>query len=393
MLISWNIPRALLCTIYLILSSSLYADSPYISRVWEYQPAPGQFINLLPEWEEGDNQNLIRLKAEEAIADNQQGMISLGGFGGYVVFGFDHLVLNSGNYDFKILGNAFVANSNPNTDRHGQGGSAEPGVVMVSFDSNKNGKPDDEWYELAGSEYHNPLTVHNYRITYYRPLPDHVPTPDQEQKFLIDTTYIRWKDSNGTVGYIPHSSYHTQSYWPEWIDADSLVFTGTLLPPNAIDESGNGSYYVLYSYDYGYADNYPNAADESNMKISWAVDKDGNPVKLPGINFVKVYTGLNQLAGWLGETSTEIMGAEDLHPTTNLNHEQVSAIILINSVINDKLIISSSEARHVQVISAAGQIMFSANLNAGTNYIGCTCLPQGMYMLRADNETIRFIKQ
>jgi hypothetical protein len=29
---------------------------------------------------------------------------------------------------------------------------------------------------------------------------------------------------------------------------------------------------------------------------------------------VKVYTALNQQAGWLGETSTEIMGAEDLHP-------------------------------------------------------------------------------
>ena len=38
----------------------------------------------------------------------------------------------------------------------------------------------------------------------------------------------------------------------------------------------------------------------------------GNYVKLPGIDFVKVYTGTNQEAGWLGEISTEVGGAYDL---------------------------------------------------------------------------------
>ena len=35
---------------------------------------------------------------------------------------------------------------------------------------------------------------------------------------------------------------------------------------------------------------------------------------LDHIDFVKVYTGQMAYCGWLGETSTEISGAEDLHP-------------------------------------------------------------------------------
>ena len=130
--------------------SFAHAQSPYISRVWEYCPAPGQFVNSMPEYEQGDDANDMRMKAEEAIADNNQGMISLGGWGGYVVFGFDHMIINVPNAkDLLVLGNAFE-------------GAAEPGIVMVSYDANGNGKPDDEWYELAGSEYSNPQTIHDF---------------------------------------------------------------------------------------------------------------------------------------------------------------------------------------------------------------------------------------
>ena len=36
-------------------------------------------------------------------------------------------------------------------------------------------------------------------------------------------------------------------------------------------------------------------------------------LKLDFIDFVKVYSAEQQMAGWLGETSTEVAGAEDLH--------------------------------------------------------------------------------
>ncbi|CUQ14422.1 Uncharacterised protein [Segatella copri] len=34
---------------------------------------------------------------------------------------------------------------------------------------------------------------------------------------------------------------------------------------------------------------------------------------LDHIDFVRVYSAQNQMCGWLGETSTEVSGAEDLH--------------------------------------------------------------------------------
>ena len=131
---------------------SVSADnSPYIAKVWEYCPAPSQFVHEYPEYEAGDTQDDMRLKAEEQIADNAQGMISLGGWDGYVVFSFDHPVVNvDGKADFVVEGNAFYADKSIGAS---SGGSAEPGIVIVSYDANGNGKLDDVWYELAGSEY------------------------------------------------------------------------------------------------------------------------------------------------------------------------------------------------------------------------------------------------
>ncbi len=282
--------------------------SPYISKVYEYRPAPGQFVNTMPQYEAGDSYDDMLRKVEESLSGTNDIMVSLGGFGGYVVFGFDHTVINHpGEKDFMILGNSFYELSG--SDR--KGGSAEPGIVMVSYDRNCNGIPDDDWYEIAGSEHNSPATIRSYSITYHRP------NPDREiisQGPLVDINYIMWEDSEGTCSSMPKNNFHRQEYYPAWVEDDALTFSGTRLADNGVDVSGTGAYYVLYCYDWGYADNHPNDyADLNSFDISWAVDKDGMPVVLPGVDFVKVYTGINQYCGWIGETSTEICRAQDLH--------------------------------------------------------------------------------
>ena len=99
-----------------------------------------------------------------------------------------------------------------------------------------------------------------------------------------------------------------------------MTFKGIRLAENAVDEgkfnpdiNSGGVYFVLYGYKYGYVDNQLNLGDDSAIDIDWAIDKDGNPVNLPGIDFVKVYNGINQENGWLGEASTEVERGEDLH--------------------------------------------------------------------------------
>ena len=69
------------------------------------------------------------------------------------------------------------------------------------------------------------------------------------------------------------------------MDDDKLSFSGSLLAPNAEDISGVGAYYILYSLPWGYVDNHPNEYEDLNsFDIGWAVDADGNPVCLPGVD-------------------------------------------------------------------------------------------------------------
>lgn len=283
--------------------------SKYISNVFDFRPAIGQFTNGIPEYLPGNTEANLINAAKKAIVGPNSSMISLGGFGGYVVFGFDHTIPNMDGRDFKVLGNAFFG-SEANEERFG---SCEPGIIMVAYDKNKNGKPDeDEWYEIAGSEYFKNTTVKNYSITYFKPDPNKQAVAGDDF-WQADVEYIKWQDNQGNSGYKTQNAFHNQSYYPLWISEASYTLKGTKIKDNFYDQSGTGNYWVGKSFDFGYADNAPNNDEGSNIDISWAVDKNGKYVKLPGIDFIKVYTGINQEAGWLGEVSTEVSGAYDLY--------------------------------------------------------------------------------
>ncbi len=296
-------------------------STPYITRVVDYMPAPGQYTNLMPAYEQGDTQESMNQKVLEYIGGNAQMTITLGGYGGYVVVGFDHTIENVyGMCDFRVRANAYYAEA---SESSAAGGSCEPGVIMVAYDANQNGEADDdEWYEIAGSSHVDPAWEEwyadavaagndvafysDYQITYSRPLEEELATSEY-------STYLKWSDNMGGEGYIPKNSYHTQSYYPGWIESDEIQFSGSRLPQNGVDSSGSGTNYVLYKFQYGYADNATNDSDASAIDIGWAVDSAGNSVNLVGVDFIKIYTGVNQLNGWLGECSTEISGVEDLH--------------------------------------------------------------------------------
>ncbi len=258
--------------------------SPYIAKVFDYCPAPGQFVNTIPLCEEGETKETVLARANELLVGGAgRSVISLGAWGGYVVLGFDHAVVNNPDaFDFKVYGNAYD-------------NSAEPGIVMVSVDENGNGQPDDKWYELRGSEYDSVLTIHHYHCVYYRP--DSL------------TADIFWKDNQGNSGYVTRNTYHAQSYYPLWETADSLVFEGSLLESNAYRE---GNSFRSPGFAWGYADNAPNHSEKACFDIDWAVNENGFSVKLEAIHFIKIYTAQQQFLGWLGETSTEISGIEDL---------------------------------------------------------------------------------
>ena len=274
-------------TIMVTVTDKTYTNG--IMHVYEYLPAPGQFINTMPEATDADTPETMRQKAESALTEGS--MICLGGFGGYVVFGFDHTIVNREGNDFVVLGNAYS-------------GWAEPGVIMVSYDANDNGLPDGEWYEIAGSEYNKPTTIKNYEMTYYR--------PESEPSNPNEPDYIRWTDNRGQSGYLSKNGNHNQTYFPLWT-GDSYTLKGTFMEAKIYDASDNGINWVNPAYDWGYADNWANNDEKAQIDIDWAVDKNGNPVKLKGIDFVRVHTGNRADGGWLGEVSTEVSGFTDLN--------------------------------------------------------------------------------
>lgn len=366
------------------------AASPYIAKVHDFMPAPGQFVNMTPEWESGMTREALLAAVEESIAgastgEAEPGMISLGSFGGYVVFSFDHPVVNvAGEADFRIYGNAYAAGA------ANDGGSSEPGIVMVSVDANGNGIADDPWYELAGSAYNDPATHHDFSVTYYRPEAGHTAVLDPDRKYVTDATYIRWTASDGSEGYLPKISFHPQSYWPEWIDADLLTFTGTRLASNAVIESGN---VFQPFFGWGYADNRPDSSDPG-FNIDNAVDSDGNPVKLAAIDFIKVYTGQLQQCAHLGESSTEITGGEDLHPdaevgtsVADIAADRVS--ISVSPVGHGRYLITSPAETAARIYSTAGVEVKVVSIAEGASTLDLSDLPSGLYIMAAGTTVVK----
>lgn len=292
---------------------NLYAQTNEV-KVLELHPAPGQFVNTLPEAEEGDSHEVVCQRATESLKDG--GLIHLGTFGGYVTVQFDHAVQNRLGSDFRILGNSYYSTADPVYGSETIGGNFEPGIVYVGVGEDVE---TCKWYELAGSEYYT-TEVHDFTITYHKPTAE---TGSHKLPSSLFDEYIRWEATwteNGerrdSSGYHMKNSFHRQSYWPSWEEGETLTFRGGRLPNNAVDQSGKGSNWILYRYakdSYGYVDASLNNDDYSTFDIDWAVDSEGHPVRLEQINFIRVACGIFQYCGWLGETSTEIAGFEDLH--------------------------------------------------------------------------------
>ena len=106
-------------------------------------------------------------------------------------------------------------------------------------DINGNGLPDDEWYELKGSEAGKEETIQNFEVTYYRP----------EGK-KMDVQWISSDGRNGWVDYL--SAYHTQDYYyPAWISEKQLYPDRHLSGRPATPKILKTGYWDNQSYDWG----------------------------------------------------------------------------------------------------------------------------------------------
>lgn len=305
--------KFILLTALMAVCNVLFAQVNRANRLFEYRPAPGQFIN---------NPIIGTPEAAEKILKSDNNLVSLGAWGGYIVLGFEKPVKNHPDnpygIDFTIFGNAFS-------------GSSEPGIIWVMKDENGNGLPDDTWCQIAGSSYFHPNTNLNYQLTWYNQ----------------SDGSATWNDNLGKTGMMLKNEFHSQPYYPQQqyfgtYPADSVTFTGTILGHTSLIINGQ---IVLPALAFGYADNRPvnrnvsitipdnpytpdvrEGAGGDPVDISWAVDTIGNYVDLDEIHFVKIVTGALSDVGILGEISTEISAVVATEPTGEKGKQNMTVI-------------------------------------------------------------------
>jgi hypothetical protein len=288
-----------------ILLSVLHLQGQYIDTIWEYVPAPGQYINT----------SIGIPSAADSLVGGLDGTLSLGAFGGYLVFSFEQPVENDPanpfGIDFTLFGNALP-------------GWSEPGIVWIMEDENNNGLPDDTWYELAGSDHFFSSTKYDYQVTYTNP---------------GAAADVPWNGSGQESGVIHHTSYHTQPYYPQpihfpTISQESYVLGGTQI--ETLINDSDPAFLKSALRTFGYADNHPIGSPPFDLPdnpytpaiensggdgfdISWAIDEQGRYVDLQQADFIKVQTGVLLQGEYLGEVSTEIRGAVDVAPGESIS--------------------------------------------------------------------------
>ncbi len=284
------------------ISVTAFAEGAIDARVKEYLAAPSQYTN----------NPMFGTKIDGTLSGKAT-TTSLGNFGGYVIYEFNNKIENSDKHrygiDFMISGNAFNAAAT----------TQEPGQVWVSQDGTA-------WYALAGSEHYEDETNWDYSVTY--------------QKTETNTsTYV---DSLGESGNVcSRSPYPLKANYPTVdFDENSLTLSGILLRKNLTPSTANG---ILTSFGYvdalswkmsdlpvnPYVENPQQNAKDGQFDISWAVDKDGMPIHLDWVKYVKVQTATFIDGGAFGEKSTEI-NCVNLASDEDFTNDKTNVEITVN---------------------------------------------------------------
>lgn len=137
---------------------------------------------------------------------------------------------------------------------------------------------------------------------------------------------------NRTLSAAPSQAQMTDVY--QWGYAD--------VRPNA--PRGADAVYGQAVNPYAVAASSTTEASGDGFDLSWAVDDDGRPVRLEGVRYIRVYSGVLFSAGVFGETSTEVCGLY----VANAESSSVGMTAAPTSVSIDNLTITPATNANVE---------------------------------------------
>lgn len=277
-----------------IVGQAAMAGSPFATRVVEYVPAPGQFVNN-PEFND-PHEALGPPSGGGTSAPENESLVTLGGFGGFIVLGFDHTVLddplNPMGLDAIVYSNSYWVGGNP--DRHW----AECATIEISRDDNGNGHADDAWYLIPGSHLIPPLdrSPHLWgtgATSYAFQLP-----ADPFGDMVVENPEAG-TDAEGIYGYAEYSP---------------TLFLGDLDGDDVIDdeEITPEEFYTIPDdpFEVGVT---PGSGGGDAFDVAWAVDAwSGELANLDGFDFIRLTTPLHVITPPVGEKSAEIDAVADV---------------------------------------------------------------------------------
>ena len=179
--------------------------------------------------------------------------------------------------------------------------------------------------------------------------------------------------------------------------AATLELKGVKLVPPKTTNGGNST--APDAFLFGYFDCHPNGLrggaqvnpyttgrtgnDNSNgdpMDISWAVEADGTPKYLDAIRYVRCYTGVMQMNGIMGESSSELLGSHKavtkgataaVAPTIKLNNTSLDELGEDYETVKiSSSMVGNSPNQKIVTISGLTEFGTTFNLNVeGGTYV------------------------
>lgn len=329
---------------------------PFANQVTAYDPAPGQFVNNSAF--NDPTKALGPPSGGGTLSPDNSSVVSLGGFGGSITLGFDHTVGDdAGNpfgLDLIVFGNATWVADDPNRRW------AECAQIEVSRDANTNGLADDAWFLIPGTHISDPIGQLEQQTwddlfgdaTFPPANPAWWPTgmvsPFVTAAYrlggpIFDTSVL--ENPNGLAAEV-------EGVWG-YADHTPTLLLGDMDVDNVVDDPNKAAeaFYVVPDNPFAVGITLGSGGGDG-IDIAWAIDPvTGAAAGLNGIDFVRVTTAVNFVAGALGEISTEIDAVADVSEgflgdaDGNGVIEAVDAEILIDCLLGPQVLAPSSPCR------------------------------------------------